>query len=127
MSPASALHIKQDDNHTVCINSLRVILSQDGDMWGAQGIDIDYAACGSSLEDVQQRFERGFARTIKLHLKKFGEIDRLLKMAPTSEWLHMTDADTKAFNLDLIATHEIHDMDGIPFKDIAYLQAHAIR
>jgi len=121
MSPVSVLHAKNGDNHTICINSLRVILSNDGEMWGAQGIDIDYAACGSSIEDAQSRFERGFARTIKLHLKKFGNIDKLLKMAPTSEWQHLIDA--KTFNVDVLTNHEINDMDGLPFKDIAYYQA----
>ncbi len=122
MSPVSVSHIQNDDNHTICINSLRVILSHDGETWGAQGIDIDYAACGSSVDDVQKRFERGFARTIQLHLKKFGSIDKLLKMAPTGEWQHMMD-DAKTFNVDMVSIHKINDMDGMPFKDIAYYQA----
>ena len=121
MSPISVIHAQNGNNHTICINSLRVIISNDGDMWEAQGIDIDYASCGSSIEDVQARFEKGFSRTIQMHLKKFGTIDKLLKMAPTSEWRHLVDAET--FQVDVLTNHEISDMDGLPFKDIAYYQA----
>lgn len=79
----SAVHFKNgEDCHAVVLQALHVMVEQDGDTWFAQGIEIDYAAAGTSLEDVRARFERGLRRTIEENLKRHSSIERILKWAP---------------------------------------------
>lgn len=58
------------------------MVEHDGGTWFAQGIEIDYAAAGTSLDDVRARFERGLRRTIEENLKRHNSIERILKEAP---------------------------------------------
>ena len=41
------------------IEGLRVVVWQNDDGWMAQGLEIDYAAGGVSIEDVMERFSIG--------------------------------------------------------------------
>ena len=41
------------------IEGLRVVVWQNDDGWMAQGLEIDYAAGGVSIEDVMERFSTG--------------------------------------------------------------------
>ena len=51
-------HLQKESQHLVTIGALRVLITEEVDgLWSAQGIEIDFAACGVSLEDVQRRFE----------------------------------------------------------------------
>jgi hypothetical protein len=78
-----ATHVQtKDDQHAVLLSDLHVMVEHNGATWFAQGVEIDYAASGASLEDVQDRFERGLRRTIEANLKRFNSIERLLKYAP---------------------------------------------
>ena len=52
--------------------NLHVLVTHDEGGWFAQGAEVDYAAQGSSLENVKKHFEEGFAETIHLHLKMYG-------------------------------------------------------
>jgi hypothetical protein len=70
--------------HDLPISALRVLVVRDNAQWFARGIEIDYAASGDTMSDVQRRFERGFLLTVRAHLDKFGTINRLLKWAPSS-------------------------------------------
>jgi len=83
---AVAFHGNTAEGQVVGIGNLRVLLTQDDDAWFAQGLEIDYAAQGSSIEDVQHRFETGLEATIREHLKVFGGLSRLLKVAPPEVW-----------------------------------------
>lgn len=65
---------------------LQVILAPEAGMWVAQAIEIDYAATGSTLEDVKERFEDGLAGTVHEHLQAYGNLDSLLKPAPAKDW-----------------------------------------
>lgn len=67
------------------------MVEQDGE-WFAQGVDIDYAATGRTLDEVQRNFEEGLAATVGLHLRRFGTINRLLKTAPTEVWQALSEA-----------------------------------
>ena len=78
---------------TVGILDLQVLLAKDGDGWVAQGIELDYAACGSSRDDVKDRFERGLCATIQAHLNRFGDIERLLKPTPPATWTRLLPAE----------------------------------
>ena len=80
------LHVSDDHgNHDVVVAGLHVLLAPDGDGWHAQGLQIDYAASGTTIEEVKDAFVRGFVGTIRANLKRFGSIDRLLRrQAPSS-------------------------------------------
>ncbi len=78
--------------HLVYYDSLRVLITKDGDGWLAQGLEIDYAVDGESLADVKKRFEDGLAMTIESNLRVYGNIKPLLKVAPQDVWDEWTDA-----------------------------------
>jgi len=74
------------------VGDLRVIICVEGDNeWYAQGLEIDYLAQGTSLEDVQDAFERGLKETISEHLKDSGDIRKLLTPAPADVWTDFYD------------------------------------
>lgn len=83
--------------HGVGFRNLKVVVVNDEGNWFAQGLDIDYAAQGKSLDEVKQHFQDGFKATIEQHLKIFGNIRKLLKPAPAEVW--------KEFYYDLISAH----------------------
>jgi len=85
-SKAVAVHQTDGEQHFVGIGNLKVIICQDGESWFAQGLDIDYAASGESLEDVKNNFQLGLKGTIDLHIKAYGHIEKFLKMAPRVTW-----------------------------------------
>lgn len=123
---ARAIHFKSSDCEGVVIGSLRVIVSEQQGYWFAQGIEIDFAASGSSLDDVQERFEHGLVETISAHLSKYGTIEKLLKYAPKSEWQGLTGS--KEYFVDMVSVHELQDQVAtteLPFKQIAYLEKRA--
>ena len=68
------------------IEGLRVVVWQNDDGWMAQGLEIDYAAGGVSIEDVMERFSTGLALTLRENQKAFGTVDRVLKPAPAELW-----------------------------------------
>lgn len=68
------------------IEGLRVIVWQTIDGWMAQGLEIDYAAGGTSVEDVMDRFVDGLAMTLHLNQKNYGTIEKVLKPAPVEYW-----------------------------------------
>ncbi|MEA1053427.1 hypothetical protein U5801_27015 [Lamprobacter modestohalophilus] len=125
MPIATALHASDNqDNHWVSINNLRVLVTErDGD-WFAQGVDLDYAACGRSLDEVKRNFERGLAGTINLHLKRFNCLERLLKITP----FHVLEelSPDHAFDFSLATWHDLNeDLRALPYGGIAYLPIHA--
>ena len=68
------------------IEGLRVVVWQNDDGWMAQGLEIDYAAGGVSIDDVMERFATGLALTLRENQKAFGTVDRVLKPAPEELW-----------------------------------------
>ena len=56
-STPHVIHIKQQHNHAVCVAALRVIISEGDGGWYAEGVEIDYAAFGQTIEEVQLNFE----------------------------------------------------------------------
>ena len=88
---ANAVHIAKKakgggSTHAVGLGDLRVMILQDGDVWYAQGLEIDYLAQGSSQALAQKSFERGLELTVLEHLKLFGNIHKLLKPAQPETW-----------------------------------------
>lgn len=89
-SKATAFHAEMKDGTSlVGIGNLRVVITQDDGQWFAQGLEIDYAAQGSSIKDVKRQFEDGLCATIHEHLRKFQSISNLLQPAPAEVWKEM--------------------------------------
>ncbi len=84
----AAIHAVHEDgaHHAVAILNLHVLIVRDGNYWFAQGLEIDYAVQGESVEDAKKQFQTGFRATIYQHLKIFGHIDNLLRVAPNEIW-----------------------------------------
>ena len=121
---AQAAHVHREDNHAVLIAALRVLIQPDTEgLWFAQGIEIDFAASGTSLDDVKRRFVNGLSETIHAHLEKFGSIDKLLRFAPEDAWKSLLEA--KDYELTLATLHNVPEWDQkllFPFDKIAYYQ-----
>lgn len=105
----------------VVFGPLPLLLGEQRGGLFAQGIDIDYAASGGSLEEAQIYFEKGLIATAQLHLRKFGSLERLLKFAPTSVWEGLKTRDT--CSIDIIAEHDLPaEAEAIPFEQVQYLR-----
>lgn len=118
---AHANHVQQETMHTVLIGALRVLVTrEDNDLWSVQGVEIDYAACGRSLEDAQKRFENGLLGTIRSNFERFVTIDRLLKWTPHEEIARMSELANK-YDVTILTLHPIKDFK-LPFANIAYIQ-----
>jgi hypothetical protein len=91
--PTTVVHKKQDDGDFIGIGNLRVLVTNADGSWFAQGLEIDYAAEGTSIEDVQRRFEQGLKQTISEHLKLFSNIQKLIAPAPADIWRQLAADD----------------------------------
>lgn len=61
----------------------RVVITKDvRGRWFARGLDIDYAAQGKSLLEVEKAFESGFVDTVHAHVEEYGHLDHFVKPAP---------------------------------------------
>lgn len=89
----TAVHAQTEDGlDIVLIDRLRVALLRDGDFWVAQGLEIDLAAQGNTLEEAQRKFERGLVLTLRENLRIYGKIDHALRVAPAEVWQELLDA-----------------------------------
>ncbi len=117
-----ALQARTDNEcHAVVLGAIRVLVSEQENEWFAQGIEVDYGAGGSSLEDVQGRFQRGLEATVHEHLRRFGTIDRLLKYAPQESRKYLTPR--KKFGFNMVTSIELSpNMEGFPFGLLVFLK-----
>ena len=109
----------------VGIGNLRVLIVPDGKHWYAQGLEIDYGAQGDSIEDAQRNFERGLFSTIDLNLRINGNIDSLLRFAPSSvlrEAKANKDSIKRYWHVSFHAPAEALE-SALPFSGIDYLAA----
>jgi len=65
---------------------LAVLLTNDDGGWFAQGLEVDYAAEGQSMEDVKARFEEGIRATAQQHLSIWGDTTKMIQPAPAEIW-----------------------------------------
>jgi hypothetical protein len=113
----------------VGIGNLRVVIIKDDDLWFAQGLEIDYAAQGQTIEDVKKHFEGGLAATVHEHLRVFGDIGKLLKVAPAEVWnefLMGTFVESKHYSFDQVTVHKLKRelQSSLPFiEGIQYIEA----
>ena len=131
----STLHLKNGDTHVVGLNALRVLLVKDGNDWFAQGLEVDYFAGGSSVDEAKKNFEDGLAKTIHEHLRMHGNLEKLLQVAPQSVWSEFFTlaASPDCFKESLL-TLQLHllqaakqpsrnsSVECLPFSGIAFLQ-----
>lgn len=73
-------------HHLVGILNLHVVVVPDGNLWFAQGLEIDYASQGSSPKEARKQFTQGLYATIHEHLRIYGDIRNVLKAAPPVVW-----------------------------------------
>lgn len=123
-----AIHLYDGDNHIVGLKSLRVMICPDSGMWFAQGLEIDYAACGITIEETKSNFLEGLKLTIQKHLEIHGSITKLLKVSPQEVWDEYFKSDAlhqKLTTLDLYESQSVESNrteSHIPFKNIAFLE-----
>jgi hypothetical protein len=91
----------------VGIGNLRVIVVKRDNLWFARGLDINYAAQGVTLQEVKRNFERGLEKAIDLHLKEFGNIDRLLSPTPPDAWRKLVYSPSLQFDYSQVSTHRL--------------------
>jgi hypothetical protein len=126
-SGAIAVHAKAGEHHVVGIGDLRVmIVREDDGCWFAHGLEIDFAEQGTSLDDVQERFEKSLADTIREHLNVRGNIRSLLRLAPADIWTSFYDGVAEErFRHTCVTAHRLlpqvdpeqQDQKRVPFFD----------
>lgn len=115
---ANAVHIAKKakdggSTHAVGLGDLRVMILQDGDVWYAQGLEIDYVAQGSTQALAQRSFERGLELTVLEHLKLFGNIQKLLKPAQPETWVEFFQhATSEQYKFSTFQTHALKENFG---------------
>ena len=131
-SQTTAFHGSAADgvHHVVGVGNLRVVIVQDGEAWFAQGLEIDYAAQGDTIADARKQFTDGLCATTHEHLRIYGTIERLLKLAPTELWRELLLSTSAIPNrYSQLSVHavvqetlpaEIRDV--FPFDGINYLE-----
>jgi hypothetical protein len=107
--------------HVVGIGNLRVIITNDDGSWFAQGLEIDYATEGATLEAVKHNFVEGLYSTVQQHLQIYGDIKQWLQPAPLEVWQEFfTAASENKFTRQRLTTISIHQLPII--ESIEYLQ-----
>lgn len=129
--PTTVAHLQgmeNEDHHAVIVEYLRVVISQDENLWFAQGLELDYAAAGDTLDDVKERFHQGLAATFREHLKIYGSVENLLKIAPQETWDTWLKAD-KNYNFTQVSLHDLADAKEVaserrhlPFGSIRFME-----
>ncbi len=79
---SSAVHATGENLQYVGIGGLDVLIKKCDDFFIAQGIALDYAVYAETEEIVKENFVNGLIATIGAHLRRYGDIEKLLKMAP---------------------------------------------
>lgn len=120
----TAFHAESEDgsDHLVGIGNLRVMLFNDDGSWFAQGLEIDYFAQGSTLDDVKERFQRGLRATIDYHLRVYADISRILKVAPPEVWneFYSKSAMFKRYYSQVSIHRGVSE--SLPFSGLAYYE-----
>lgn len=112
-------------HHVVGLGNIRVVLLPEDGYWFAQGLEIDYAVQGSSLEDAKKQFEDGLMATIDEHLKVFGSIEKILCVAPPDVWHDVATKGSKLYRLNHASFHSAKQLTAqidspFPYKGIDF-------
>lgn len=120
--------VSNDGTAVISIGPLRVVVIPDGKFWFAQGLEIDYAAQGKSLEEVKQNFQEGLTGSVHENLKRFGTIRKLMRPAPPDVWVEMLygplSAESQKFMFIQETVHIIPELKKL-FEKIEFIQQRA--
>ena len=124
---AVAVHATDETgvHHLVGFGNIRVIIVPDGSAFFAQGLEIDYAAQGSTIKEAKKNFEVGLEATIQQHLKIYGNIKGLLQPAPAAIWQELVPEKTALHNKYWHISEHTIDHSALPYEGINYLVAAA--
>jgi hypothetical protein len=122
-SGSLAAHLADENTHGVAVWNLSVLIVPDGDFWFAQSLEVNYGAQGDSIEDAQNNFQKGLLATICQHLRVHGNIDKLLKFAPSHVLREANENKALLRRFGSVSFHDIADLkvqNQIPFTGIDY-------
>ena len=121
----SAIHASTPDgmHHLVGLGNIRVLLLPDGNAWFAQGLEIDYAAQGETLEEAKKEFEDGLEAMVQEHLRVHGHIKKLLQVAPNEMWTIANDLTGAKLKRYSQVTHHHIIRNNSNYEGISYLVA----
>ncbi len=110
--------------HIVGVEMRVVVIQREDHVWFAHGLDINYAAQGSSLAEVKKNFERGFVTTIDQHLEKFGHVKNLFRPTSQEAWDRLVSSRPEQFRYAHVSRHafpkRIRNL--IPFSAISFVE-----
>jgi len=123
----TAEHYKEGAHDVVKIGDLRVLVVKEGPWWFAHGLEIDYTAQGTSLEEVKDRFARGLAVTAHAYIEKFGSIKKFLRPASADVLLELADAsEKKLLTMSTMSLRELQVEEpvqrALPFSGIHFFE-----
>ena len=106
----------------VGIFDLQVVIARDGEGWVAQGLEVDYAVGGDSVEDVQARFGQGLRATVQAHLERFGHLENFIVPAVRDAWSSLLTG-AQEWKYTHVSLHQlgITERDSFPFRDIKFV------
>jgi hypothetical protein len=109
--PATALHgTTKSGLDVVMIDKLRVALLCDGRTWVAQGLEIDYAAEGATIEEAKKQFSIGLMATLRENLRVFGNIEHVLRTVPTEMWNALMAKNVLRAVHSQVSAHKVRQM-----------------
>jgi|HubBroStandDraft_1064217.scaffolds.fasta_scaffold144756_1 hypothetical protein len=121
---AIAKHVTSPDEQqqAVGIGNLRVLILPDGKFWFAQGLEIDYGAQGSTMEEAKEHFEEGISGTIQLHLQRYGNIEKLLRVSRPEVWKEAIANSGNVEEFTQVSFHTITPENAalIPYGNVEY-------
>lgn len=115
-------HAQEGDGHLVAAQLRVLICKEPTGGYVAQGLDIDYCATGSTVEQVQERFVSGFVRTIETLLRKDRPLGALFKSkTPPDVWQSYMDS-ARQDELTCATFVDLSDRvpAGLPFQSLAF-------
>lgn len=106
---------------------LRAVILQDSscNAYVIQGLEVDYAAQGSTIEEARKNFEYGLAASLFANQKMFNHVDNFLVAAPPDVWWDCLYKQ-RAATLKRSLSHTFHsalalnDVQSLPFENIEY-------
>ncbi len=85
-NPKMVLAHVDDGRQQAVLAELRVLVAPSAlGGYVAQGLEIDYVACGDTEEEARTRFSRGFVATVRKFISRQRPLDGLFKTSAPAE------------------------------------------
>jgi len=114
-SGAEASFATDGDTLHASLKALNVLLCEEDGAWSAQGVEIDYAACGKDMNEAIHNFGNGLVQTVMQHLAIRGNLDKVLVFAPKEildEWSKTPPAAIS--KVGFVATAKVFEEAKVP-------------